>query len=72
MYVKYSEQDKEIFFKCLNDYKNAIEGRDGLSIIMEAVKVIRASKNVPKSYRRYINQAMRRGGQLNREDNLDW
>lgn len=69
MYVKYSEQDKEIFFKCLNDYKNAIETRDGFSIIMSGIALHSVSGNVPKSYKRYINQAFKHAERLNREDN---
>ena len=69
MYVKYSEQDKEIFFKRLNDYKNAIEGREGFSIVMTGIALHMASGNVPKSYRRYINQAFRHAKKLNQEDN---
>jgi len=71
MYKKYSEQDKEIFFKCLDNYKNAIETRDGFSIIMSGIALHRASGSVPKSYRRYINQAMRRAEKLNQEDNSE-
>jgi len=71
MYKKYFEQDKEIFFKCLDDYKNEVEKREGFAIIMAGIELYRAFGSVPKSYRRYIKQAMRRAEKLNQEDNQE-
>lgn len=59
MYKKYSEKDKEIFFRCLDIHKNSIQNGDACTIVLTGIKLHRAYENAPKSYVRYIKQARR-------------
>lgn len=56
-YVKYSNQAKETFFKCLDNYKEALARGTKHDIIITSIQIHSALSDVPKSYSRYVNSA---------------
>jgi hypothetical protein len=58
-FVKYPQENKEMFFKCLQAYKNSIQNGDACAIVLTGLRLRRACENVPKSYERYVRQAYR-------------
>jgi hypothetical protein len=65
---KYSTQAKLRFFKCLDNYKEALAHGTSHDIIITSLDVWAALGDAPASYERYINSAFKK---IVREQPLD-
>lgn len=56
---KYSNQAKIRFFKCLDNYKEALARGTKHDIIITSLEVHAALGDAPVSYKRYVNAAFK-------------
>ena len=56
-YKKYPNYSKQWFFKCLDNYKEALARGTMHDIVMTSIRIHVALADVPKSYERYVNAA---------------
>jgi hypothetical protein len=56
-FVKYSDNSKTWFFRCLRLYKDALANGTKKEIVIASLYIHAALSDVPKSYTRYVNAA---------------
>ena len=52
--IRYSNRDKDYFFRCLGRYKKALESMD--DILYCSIEIHVALAKVPKSYKRFVTK----------------